>query len=333
MNSTQKIKGFTIIEILIVVLVLVLSVVGFLGWKFFYKDSSSDGSNTTDKLEKIDTSKLKFDQESASADPFNDSKGPYYHDVYTATSTDGINYTATNNKIAKHASVPDVIKLPSGQLVFYAVDGAKRSISGAMLGVSEDNGKTWKLGSVQINKSLAKMADPQVVMGDDGHLRIYYTVFDNKTTTAVSQNKIASAVSNDGINFDVEPGNRIEYVKITDADVIKIQDGWFMYLSQGPNLLYATSSSADGEFVYKGKIRDSGSVSKTVAQNNVFRQFYCDNKSGGVYSQTSTDGINWSNATKSLVRNELGAICDPSPVQINNNNWLMVYKIDTSAKW
>jgi hypothetical protein len=156
-------------------------------------------------------------------------------------------------------------------------------------------------------------------------------VFDSKTTTAVANNKIASAISSDGINFDVESGDRISYVKITDADIIKIKDSWFMYLSQGTNLLYATISSADGTFTYQGKVRDFGSVSKTVAQNGASRQFYCDHKTSGINSQTSSDGINWSDTVKSLARDRAGAICAPSPVQIDANNWLMVYKVDTSA--
>ncbi|HUY85300.1 MAG TPA: exo-alpha-sialidase [Candidatus Dormibacteraeota bacterium] len=337
-------KGFAHLGLILLV-VIVLAAIGFVGWRVLNKNKSAGSPKTTTssstarpkvssvKVNKIDTSQLAFDQAGAPTDPIGDRRGPFYHDVYTATSTDGIHFTSTNNKIAEHASVPDAIKLSSGQLVFYAVDGAQRSSSGALMGVSDDGGKTWKLGSLQLSGGgQGGMADPQVVMADNGQLRIYYTTFPGgppapgQPPGGSGPNIIDSAVSSDGIHFTKEPGDRIARDQITDPDIVKIGNTWFMYLAQGPEQIYATSPAGNGSFTYQGVIRSGGSVSKTLAVGSgQYRQFYCNQNE--IQSQTSTDGINWSGTATSLTNSGSGMICDPSPVQLGPSSWLMVYKL------
>ncbi|MDO8591933.1 MAG: exo-alpha-sialidase [bacterium] len=328
----------------LVLAVAVLAVIGLVGWKVFSNNKSNTSStapssgaqnsaSTTGKISNIDTSKLSLDQSAATSDPIGDKNGPFFHSVYTATATDGIHFTATDNKIAEHASVPDVIKLPSGQLVFYAVDGGGRSKSGVLIGVSDDNGKTWKTGSAQFTSSQDGQAgaDPEAVMSDNGQLRLYYVVFPSKPTPGQppgtdTVNKVYSATSTDGIHFTQEQGVRFEYAQITDPDVIKIGSTWFMYSAQGQTQLYATSTDAGGSFSYKGVVRATGAVSKTVSlSDGSYRQFYCGK--GGIVSETSKDGINWNSGVVSLTSAASQITCDPSPVQLDTNNWLMVYKV------
>lgn len=322
----------------IILAIVVLAVIGLVGWKVFSKNksdnsvpstSSSNSTPSTAEIDKIDTSKLGYDQSAEGSDPIGDKNGPFFHDVYTATSTDGVNFSATGNKIAEHASVPDIIKLPSGQLVFYAVDGAKRSKSGILMGVSKDSGKTWTLGSMQLSGAGSGIADPEVTMADNGQLRLYYLVFPGPPAAGqppASTDTVDSALSSDGIHFTKESGDRFEYAQITDPDVIKIGSSWFMYSAKGQTELYATASTANGSFSYKGVIRTTGAVSKTIAASNgQYRQFYCGQ--GGIASQTSNDGITWGDTVTSLSGSGGKITCDPSPVQLDANNWLMVYKV------
>ena len=340
MKHKYNTQGFHLVAVLLAL--VVVAVIGLAGWKVFSNNKSDTSStvpsssaqnsaSTTGKISKIDTSKLSLDQSAATNDPIGDPSGPFYHDVYTASSTDGAHFNSTGNKIAEHASVPDIIKLPSGQLVVYAVDGGGRSTSGVLMTVSDDNGKTWKTGSAQVSKSRSGQAgaDPQAVMTDNGQLRLYYVVFPNKPAPGQppgtdSVNKVYSAVSSDGIHFTEEHGVRFEYAQITDPDIIKIGSTWFMYIAQGQKQIYATAT--DGlSFSYRGLVRNSGSVSKTVsAGGGTYRQFYC---AQGITSEVSTDGITWQNPTPSLPSPAGKIICDPSPVQLSANDWLMVYKL------
>ena len=325
---------------IIILVALVLAVAGLAAWRVFRKNDQSQasttasqaasGQTTSKKIDKIDTAQLKFDQSASATDPIGDRNGLFYHDVYTATSTDGVHFNPTGNKVAEHASVPDAIRLPSGQLVVYSVDGGGRSASGVLIAVSGDNGKSWKTGSAQVSKDRLGQAgaDPQAVLTDSGQLRLYYVVFPGKPVpgqppSTDSVNKVYSATSADGLNFTEEQGVRFEYSQITDPDVIKIGSTWFMYAAQGQKQIYATAT--DGlSFSYKGTIRDKGSVSKTVPVGGTYRQFYC---AQGITSEISTDGITWQNPTPSLPAPVGKIICDPSPLQLDDNSWLMIYKL------
>ncbi|MBU6142180.1 exo-alpha-sialidase [Patescibacteria group bacterium] len=293
---------------------------------------------TNTAVERIDTAQLAFESPAAAGDPIGDTNGPFYHSVWTAFSADGIHFTPMNIQIANHASVPDMITLPSGQLVFYAVDGAMRSRSGALVGVSNDQGSTWKLGSLELSGASNGMADPQVTLAANGQIRIYYTAFSGPPTPGqppAGNNKIDSAVSSDGIHFTKEAGDRFTYSQITDPDIVKIGNTWFLYASRGPQLIYATSS--DGlSFTYRGVIRDSGSVSKTVPEGNgTYRQFYCNQ--GAIWSESSTNGISWTAPVVSLPASagnaggKSGFICDPSVSRLTPEGWFMVYKVATNG--
>lgn len=321
--------------IIIIFALLLIAAIGFVGWRVLKKTNKSSSSPTTTnqskvtKLEKIDVSKLKFDQEAAITNPISDGNGPYFHQVFTAISSDGLNFTPTNELVADKASVPDIAKLTSGQLVMYAVDGAARSKSGLLMAVSDDNGASWKTGSVQLTSKQVGAADPEILLTSDGKLRLFYIIFPGGMGAAgkpdpSEKNQVYSATSSDGINFSEEPGIRFEYPAITDPDVIKIGKKWFMYVAQGTNQVYATSTDGNS-YTYGGVIRTNGSVSKTVPiEGGKFRQFYCGM---GIVSATSADGIEWSNDPGTRVGIIPGKIlCDPSPVQLSGNNWLMLYK-------
>ena len=337
--SGKNQKGFHLFVIVLVI--LVLAVAGLAAWRVASNNSKNEdgktstdqlatASSSSDKINKIDASKLGFDQKAAASDPIGDKNGPYYHDVNTATSTDGLRYSNGATQILNHASVPDAIKLPSGQLVVYAVDGAARSSSGILMAVSDDNGKTWKAGSMRFDASRkGGVADPQITMTDDGKLRLYYVVFPGGPDTPPGQpntgvNKVHSALSSDGINFTQEQGTRFEYAQITDPDIIKIGNTWFMYAAQGPTQIYATSNDGSS-FTYQGTARQRGSVSKTIAlPGGGYRQFYCLD---GISSAITTDGINWTDEGINLTPPADKIICDPSPVQVDASNWLMIYKV------
>ncbi|MBI2592447.1 hypothetical protein HYW36_03145 [Candidatus Saccharibacteria bacterium] len=333
--ASKNQSGFHLVAIVLVI--LVLSIAGVTAWRVFKGNSknqpttanqTASTAGTSGKINQIDTAKLDFDQKTAATDPIGDKNGPFYHDVHTASSTDGVSFSGGATQILNHASVPDAIKLPSGQLVIYAVDGAQRSKSGILVAASNDQGKTWSAGSMQLSSSrTGGVADPQVTLSDSGQLRLFYIAFSGPPIPGqppTSVNKVYSATSSDGINFTEEQGVRFEYGQITDPDIIKIGGAWFMYAAQGARQIYATSKDGSS-FSYKGITRQKGSVSKTVAlPSGGYRQFYCAN---GISSSTTTDGINWVDEGVNLTAAAGKIICDPSPVQLDDNSWLMIYKL------
>ncbi len=235
------------------------------------------------------------------------------------------------------ASVPDAVKAKDGTLFLYAVDGSGRSFANLMLAISKDNGDSWKTGSLHVDTGDGQQigaADPQAVLTDDGKIRLFYLVFPEKKPPldengqpkpTGEKTKIKSAISNDGINFKEEKGARYESTdSITDPDVVKIGNKWFMYVSKGRELLAASSNDGD-TFEYEKSIRTIGSVSKTVSiGGGKYRQFYCGD--GGIDSAVTSDGLNWTDEKGSRLKTEQEEIiCDPTPVKVGNK-WLMFFK-------
>ena len=319
------------------IILTVMVAIGLLGWggySWLSKKSPSTPATST-------ATKLKFDQPTSNNDISSDPNGPFYHQVYKDVSSDGLNFTGKGTMIMDKASVPDVAKTSDGKLYIYAVDGAGRSNSGVMVAISSDSGTTWKQGSVQIKSEDEKMsaADPQAILLGDGSIRLFYLTAtglpDKKNEVPVNNNQgtfmIKSAISQDGINFIEEKGIRYQSIgeQITDPDVIKINNKWYMYLAKGPELI-ATVSTNGNTFEYLQSIREDGSVSKTVPiANGRFRQFFCR---GGISSATSADGLNWTDDPGIRIaqaNNE--TVCDPSPVKVDNS-WLMIYKVEPAQK-
>ncbi|MBI2653606.1 exo-alpha-sialidase [Candidatus Woesearchaeota archaeon] len=274
---------------------------------------------------------LEFDNPPVTFDPFNDPNGPFYHQVFVAHSDDGLNFEKKEGVVFDKASVPDIVKLPNGRIIVYAVDGARRSKSGLMVAISDDNGEAWQQGSLQLKspRQFASGADPEAVFLPDGRIRLYYVVFPAPQQPGIidtqSKNRVHSALSSDGIHFEEEEGFRFEYPQITDPDIAKIGDKWLMYLAQGPRLIAALSS--DGLiFKYEKIIREQGSVSNTInVGENLWRQFFC--AFGEIRSATTSDGVNWNNDGGNRLKPDSNTIiCDPAPVQVDSK-WLLFYKV------
>jgi len=320
------------------IVLIVVVLIGFLGWGSYYwlKNKKSASTPATSTI-----TDLKFDQPTSSKDVSNDPNGPFYHQVYKTVSSDGLNFTQKGEMIIDKASVPDVVKGSDGQLYIYAVDGAGRSNSGLMVAISADEDNSWKQGSVQIKGEDSPMsaADPQAILLDNGSIRLFYLVAtglpDKKSGQSLNTNQgtfmIKSALSVDGVNFVAEEGIRYQSNNemITDPDVIKINNKWYMYLSKGPEQIVTVSNDGN-TFEFLQSIRKTGSVSKTVPiDNNQFRQYFCRD---GISSATSGDGLNWTDDPGIRIEpanNEI--ICDPSPVKVNDN-WLMFYKVAPAQK-
>ena len=279
-----------------------------------------------------DNNDLSFDLSIENANPLDfDPAGPFYHTLYRTASADGLSFES-KDKIFEHTSVPDVIRLDDGRIALYGVDGYGRSRSGLIVAFSEDDGKTWTSGSLQLESKLNHQgaADPEVVLLPDGIIRMFYVIFPNPNDL-MSTNEVWSATSTDGIHFVEEDGIRFKYERLTDPDIAKIGDTWFIYFAQGPQLVAASSS--DGKTFTKQKtIRDRGSVSNTVQiENNKWRQYYCSEREG-IKSATSSDGLNWKDDSGTRITPDSGTIvCDPAPIEADGG-WALFYKVGPKPK-
>jgi hypothetical protein len=247
--------------------------------------------------------------------------------VYVTTSTDGLTWTP-GVLLNARGSVPNVHRLSNGTIMAYWVDTTdlaggpgKESIGMAR----SADGRTWEqLGRAVIDGlNGAVPVDPSAIQLADGRIRLYY--YDIATDRGLHQ--IGSAISDDGLNFVVEPGIRFERLQIWDPDVVILPDGGFrMYLNNMGNVLSAIS--ADGlTFIEEPGVRVEvqGSVPGALRLPDGSTRLYAC--TSGVSVWRSADGFTFQPEAQGVVRATNRAIlCDPS-VAPTASGYVMVYKL------
>ena len=114
-----------------------------------------------------------------------------------------------------------------------------------------DEGKTWeKKGKVMFDNYPKVTQDPDILVLDEGTYKLFFSTQDERKM----RQWIASASSEDGLNFKIDKGERIEpsfdKTRAVDPDIIKLPDGRYrMYYGEGSftddnfNLLSAISET------------------------------------------------------------------------------------------
>lgn len=263
------------------------------------------------------------------------------HAAYFTTSSDPNQFTDSVDPIFTAASVPEVVALTqdspagnAGDLLLYFVDAENfTGPNTESLGYakSTDGGQTWSEKqhiTIADKVNAGAVVDPSAVQLDDGRVRLYY--FGSKVTSgdpasAPGDHVIYSAISDDGLNFTIEPGERFHLAQVTDPEVVRLDDAWIMYISIGPTT--AITTSTDGlTFTATGVTWDGGGVPGAfVDAADVVHLYGCGQ--GGIMTQTSADGVHFDSSTQpTRALSYAGVICDPSPVLLANGTIGMVYK-------
>ena len=257
-----------------------------------------------------------------------DPNGPSFHQVLIATSSDGLTWQTDNQVVIDQASVPEGVRLPDGRWLMYAVNGSTLGGPGMVYAESQDEGRTWTCGTVNVPG-----ADPDVVLLADGRIRIYYIEFPfgphpPQPGTTTEPNRVRSAISSDGKNFTIESGTRLEGVQYTDPDVILVGSEWFMYVSTGAKA-WAAHSSDGLNFTLIGLVNETGAVSGSyLFPDGTLRHYYCGRD--GIQSATSSGGGDtWRTeaGTRIALDPAWKTVCDPSVVSDGHGGYWMAYKI------
>jgi len=106
--------------------------------------------------------------------PSQGDQGPFFHQIYSASSSDGLRWTFDNILLLDHASVPAAVVTPEGKIRIYYVDATERP-ENTNCAESSDRGLTFKvLGCTIANRAGEKALDPSIVRLPDGRYRLYY---------------------------------------------------------------------------------------------------------------------------------------------------------------
>ncbi|MBM3892341.1 MAG: hypothetical protein FJ388_24765, partial [Verrucomicrobia bacterium] len=227
--------------------------------------------------------------------------GLHSHNVCSATSNDGLNWTRDEGVRLAGASVPCVINDGDKRVLLYYVKppdqpGRPETVACA---VSTDGTTFLQEPAFQIEGlSAMKAVDPSLMKDDAGKFRLYYLASDHRGDPArgVNPHKICLALSDDGIRFR-ERGSVFEYDDLVDPDVFHYKGKWFMYVfGKGGTVI---ASSADGNrFTYAGVMspRDWGTTAPVKLADGRLRLYAFEQRvpiGNAVHSFISTDGIQW----------------------------------------
>ncbi len=269
--------------------------------------------------------------------------GPFNDEVFGAVSNDGLIFKVLDGPFFKHASVPDVLELTqdgvagnAGTLVLYFVDFSEVKGPGSegISMASSSDGINWSTKQTvniegKVNKGAA--VDPSVVQLADGRIRMFFfgsEITKGDPAKASGDHKIYSAISDDGINFQVEPRVCFQASFITDPEVLLAGDEWLMFLSKGQETLLARSNDGLKFTLDRNFDLTIGGVPGAVCLPDGRVRVFATGR-GGIVSALYKVGSNQPPVTEAGARISLrdaDIVADPSCIRRLDGSYYLIFK-------
>lgn len=224
-------------------------------------------------------------------------------------------------EITTAGSVPEAIVIED-EIFIYFVDGtAAHQGDGKNIYyiTSDDGGETWtEREAIEIDGLPAGLepVDPSMHETEDGEYRMFF--YDFPINKKQESYKIYSAISTDGVEFEMEEGLRIELeINMTDPEVVYLDGTWYMYFAGGEEKGISLATSEDGlNFEYVDSIHDGlyMGIPGAIVEDDTIYLYDCS-KVGA-----SKNGIEFEVVEENAMQG-----CDPSPIKWGDR-FIMVYK-------
>ncbi|MBI2595230.1 hypothetical protein HYW46_00655 [Candidatus Daviesbacteria bacterium] len=262
--------------------------------------------------------------------------GPWSMRLMSATSTDGLNFTRTNQVITDQGDVPDLTVDKNGRIYLYYVGWTVADEQNkSAVAISDDNGKSWvfkKLSLTGFEGGMAAAVDPDVQILEDGTFRLYVT--SDPEDGLGPRTYYAEGI--DGINF-TKMGIAFSGAgkAVLDPSILQTSSGWHLFAGGGGSEKGWYAVSQDGisftQKEYKEFIKDGKGyiVANLIPALGGYRAYGFGNKT--IVSFFSKDGKDWvaeEGVRLSINHNsgfETGVLKDPAVVQLSDSSYLMVY--------
>lgn len=258
--------------------------------------------------------------------------GPYFHEVHSASSQDGLAWTRDPGVRLRHASVPCALTVEDKIFIYFVDAGAgPDQRESASVAVSTD-GMNFELKPLDIldMRSPMKALDPSIVRAGDGKFWLYYFGC-RDTPDEPGNHEIHVATSDDGIIFR-EKGCVYDRPALVDPDVFFFKGQWWMYVFGNRQTEVATSANGlDFTYQHPLSLQGWGTVAPVRLDKDTLRLYAFDQRTHNgntVASFVSTDAMNWKQEDGIRLKADDGEqITDPYVVKWKDG-WKMFFKSD-----
>ncbi|GEM_PF-1565472 len=192
--------------------------------------------------------------------------GPAAQKVYYSLSSNGLNLSS-ETPIINSTSVPDAIRFPDGTIRIYGISGDSYRVMKLLVedltepinynafddamcpvGVPAELAVFRSSNGINFTQEILKItnlsfdfgyADPSAMILPNGTVRIFFMGankslnWSSADPASAPLHHIFSAVSNNGVNFTLEPGFRMTGSQYTDPDIIKIGEQYKLHWNGG----------------------------------------------------------------------------------------------------
>jgi hypothetical protein len=211
----------------------------------------------------------------------------------------------------ERAGVASLIRLADGRLMAahqWFPDNDPASFDKVAVRFSADDGVTWSapraIDLAGLPEGQRSPFDPTLLQLPDGRIRMYFTT-NSARTFEEAHPWIASAISDDGVGFTVEPGVRLAVPgqNVIDCAAV-LHRGLFHLFSPVPfadGTAYHATSTNGVDFVRQVDVTAPGAgrwLGAAVTDGDRIRFF--GTGQGGLWTATSPDAVAWS-ATETFV--------------------------------
>ncbi|MFQ6015984.1 MAG: hypothetical protein ACE5NP_11145 [Anaerolineae bacterium] len=261
--------------------------------------------------------------------------GPHRHVIYSAVSTDGLTWEKEGVLVAR-GSVPEVVILPDGNFLLIKMMGCLFAYSNDGLSFQEvEASVSGTTGLSPTGEPGDLGVDPSAILLPDGRVRAYFyepqhTPGQDMDPAAIpGPHPITSYTSDDGFNWVRDEGYRIELEKVTDPDIVMLDDQFFLYLSEGSKVRISVSSDGLKFTALDGYAVTDGGIPDTIAMDGGLRMYY-HSPDKRILSAFSADGLNWQPEGVRLEPGPVGSfdangVESPSVVRLPDGRYRMYY--------
>lgn len=258
-----------------------------------------------------------------------------------ARSRDGITFTEINDAFLDHASGPDLVVLPGGDLLAlfdHALGDDPGRPTVMVVSRSKDRGKSWSLMKpIRLRGGRGQVAGGRrgdLIAAPDGRLRLFFSI---PSDPGVGKSRrpatILSAITRDGLDYRVDAATRVRVTGMSDAHVAAV---WFrsrlhLFIADwGRGFTRASLEkrktehylSPDGRRFLRlgpGRIQNAHFVGSIVPLPRALRAYV--SSPTGIRSFISTNARDW----KLEPGLRLAGGWDPGVVRLKDGSFLMLY--------